>query len=79
MGPLRLKPMKSYREARADFERSYLRELMTEANGSVAQAALIAELNRTALYAVLHRAGVPRNYSNPRLNRGNAAWQSLGN
>lgn len=70
--------MRNYREAKADFERQYLRELMTQAQGSVTRAAELAGLNRTGLYDILKRNEVPPRYNNPRLNRGNDAWRSLG-
>ena len=70
--------MKPYREARAEWHRQYLRAVMSEAGGKASRAAQIAGINRTDFYNVLKRYGVAPTYNNPRLNRGNAAWQSLG-
>ena len=45
----------SFVEARSQFERDYLTQLMQITNGNVAQAARIAKRNRTEFYKLLHK------------------------
>lgn len=45
--------MPSYAEARADFTRSYLSQLLRICNGNVSQAARLAERNRTDMYKLM--------------------------
>ncbi|MEO6856560.1 MAG: sigma 54-interacting transcriptional regulator [Rhodoferax sp.] len=45
-------------EARKEFERGYLTQLLKITNGSVAQAAKLARRNRTDFYALLARHGI---------------------
>jgi two-component system response regulator GlrR len=47
--------MLSFVEARAQFERDYLTQLMQITNGNVTQAARIAKRNRTEFYKLLHK------------------------
>lgn len=49
-----------YREAELEFQRGYWRNVLREANGSIAKAARIAEVNRTNLYKILERLGLIR-------------------
>lgn len=48
----------SYLEARAAFERQYWNHTLSESQGSIAAAARLAQVNRTAIYKMLNRAGV---------------------
>ena len=52
-GPSRL--VRSFDEARAEFARNYLRELLEITQGNVTQAARLAERNRTDFYKLLNR------------------------
>jgi DNA-binding NtrC family response regulator len=52
--------VKSLREARAEFEREYIHQLLIETGGNRAEAARIAGVNRTYFFKLLLRAGVPR-------------------
>ena len=54
---LRTEPgtMLSFVEARTQFERDYLTQLMQITNGNVTQAARIAKRNRTEFYKLLHK------------------------
>ncbi len=45
----------SFVEARSQFERDYLTQLLQITNGNVAQAARIAKRNRTEFYKLLHK------------------------
>ena len=66
--------MKPFREAKADFLRDYLTELLQEAKGNRTLAAEIAGVNRTALQEMLRRVGLSRVNSRTQ-HRGN--WNSL--
>ena len=48
----------SFDEARAEFARSYLRQVLELAGGNISQAARLAGRNRTDLYKLLHRYGI---------------------
>ena len=50
--------MPSFDEARAEFTRSYLRQLLELAEGNVSRAARLAERNRTDFYKLLNRHNV---------------------
>lgn len=50
--------MPSFDEARAEFTRSYLRQLLELADGNVSRAARLAERNRTDFYKLLNRHDV---------------------
>ena len=50
--------MPSFDEARAEFTRSYLRQLLELAEGNVSRAARLAERNRTDFYKLLNRHDV---------------------
>lgn len=53
----------SFDEARAEFTRNYLRQLLELADGNVSQAARLAERNRTDFYKLLKRYGMdPQNF-----------------
>lgn len=53
----------SFDEARAEFTRNYLRQLLELARGNVSQAARLAERNRTDFYKLLKRYGIdPQNF-----------------
>lgn len=47
--------MRSFDEARREFERDYLRQLLQITSGNVTQAARLAQRNRTDFYALLSR------------------------
>ncbi len=53
-----------YRQARdrllERFERRFLQQLVTEADGNISRAARIARLNRTTLYRLMERYGLQR-------------------
>jgi hypothetical protein len=81
------------RQATREFQRAYLRQLMRETGGRVAEAARRAGVSRTALCRTLRELGViyaARRADAPRDRRarlrvsslygrrGNAAWQALG-
>jgi DNA-binding NtrC family response regulator len=66
--------VKPFREAKADFLRDYLTELLQEAKGNRTLAAEIAGVNRTALQEMLRRVGLSRVNSRTQ-HRGN--WNSL--
>ncbi len=48
----------SFDEARAEFTRSYLRQVLTLTGGNISRAARLAGRNRTDLYKLLHRHGM---------------------
>ena len=48
----------SFDEARADFTRTYLRQVLEMAGGNISRAARLAGRNRTDLYKLLHRHGI---------------------
>jgi two-component system response regulator GlrR len=48
----------SFDEARADFTRAYLRQVLELAGGNISRAARLAGRNRTDLYKLLHRHGL---------------------
>src|SRR5581483_11872785 len=48
----------SFDEARADFTRNYLRQLLELASGNISRAARLAGRNRTDFYKLLNRYGV---------------------
>ena len=48
----------SFDEARADFTRTYLRQVLELAGGNISRAARLAGRNRTDLYKLLHRHGI---------------------
>jgi two-component system response regulator GlrR len=48
----------SFSDARAEFERNYLNKLMTMTEGHVANAAKIAQRNRTDFYKLLSKYGI---------------------
>lgn len=48
----------SFDEARAEFTRNYLRQLLELADGNISRAARLAERNRTDFYKLLNRYGV---------------------
>lgn len=48
----------SFDEARADFTRAYLRQVLELAGGNISRAARLAGRNRTDLYKLLHRHGI---------------------
>lgn len=57
----------SFDEARAEFTRSYLRQLLELASGNVSQAARLAERNRTDFYKLLKRYEVdPAAFKDPK-------------
>lgn len=60
LGDLAPERMPSYDEAREEFTRSYLIQLLRITNGSVTRAARLAKRNRTDLYKLLQRFGVDR-------------------
>lgn len=68
--------MKTLREARREFMRTYLNRVLREAEGSRTKAAKIAGMNRTHFQALLHRHGLVRKYTFEEC-IGNAAWRSL--
>lgn len=68
--------MKPFREAKADFLRDYLTELLGEVNGNRTLAAEIAGVNRTSLQGMLRKVGLSRVNTHTN-HRGNDAWQSL--
>ncbi len=45
-------------EARADFTRTYLRQVLELAGGNISRAARLAGRNRTDLYKLMHRHGI---------------------
>jgi DNA-binding NtrC family response regulator len=47
----------SYQDARADFEREYLRQVLATANGNVSEAARISGIPRQNLYVRMKRWG----------------------
>lgn len=56
----------SFEEARAEFTRNYLRQLMELAGGNVSQAARLADRNRTDFYKLLNRYDLdPRDFKSP--------------
>ncbi len=64
---LREKPasIHSFKEAKQDFERQYLTQLLHMVNGNVAQAARLAKRNRTEFYKLLKRHLIePANFKN---------------
>ena len=52
---VRLPPIPPLAEARSEFERDYLTQLLQITNGNVSQAARIAKRNRTEFYKLLHK------------------------
>lgn len=48
------------RRSAAEFERCYLSSVLSQANGSVSEAARIAGLDRTNFRRLLHRYGIQR-------------------
>ena len=56
--------VEGYRTARerllGRFERRFLQQLVTQADGNVSRAARIARLNRTTLYRLMERYGLQR-------------------
>ena len=48
----------SFDEARTEFTRNYLRQLLELADGNISRAARLAERNRTDFYKLLSRYGV---------------------
>ncbi|MGH8441534.1 MAG: sigma 54-interacting transcriptional regulator [Nevskiaceae bacterium] len=48
----------SFDEARAEFTRTYLRQVLELAGGNISRAARLAGRNRTDLYKLLHRHGI---------------------
>jgi len=48
----------SYDQARADFSRTYLRQLLELAGGNISRAARLADRNRTDFYKLLNRFGI---------------------
>lgn len=52
--------MKPLREAKAEFLRDYLTDLLHEANGNRTLAAKIAGVNRTGLQGMLRKVGLSR-------------------
>jgi two-component system, NtrC family, response regulator GlrR len=48
----------SFDEARAEFTRGYLRQVLELAAGNISRAARLAGRNRTDLYKLLHRHGI---------------------
>jgi two-component system response regulator GlrR len=48
----------SFDEARTDFTRGYLRQVLEIAGGNISRAARLAGRNRTDLYKLLHRHGI---------------------
>ncbi|HUS23339.1 MAG TPA: sigma 54-interacting transcriptional regulator [Candidatus Binatia bacterium] len=48
----------SFDEARAEFTRNYLRQLLELSNGNISRAARLAERNRTDFYKILSRYGI---------------------
>jgi two-component system response regulator GlrR len=48
----------SFDEARAEFTRAYLRQVLELAGGNISRAARLAGRNRTDLYKLLHRHGI---------------------
>jgi two-component system response regulator GlrR len=48
----------SFDEARAEFTRTYLRQVLEMAGGNISRAARLAGRNRTDLYKLLHRHGI---------------------
>ena len=73
--------MKPLAEARGEFMRGYLREVMDDAGGIVATAAQIAQVNRTAFYKMLlkYADDVPTRTELRRKSEGNDAWRAIGN
>lgn len=56
----------SFEEARAEFTRNYLRQLMEMAGGNVSQAARLADRNRTDFYKLLSRHDLdPQDFKSP--------------
>jgi two-component system response regulator GlrR len=57
----------SFDEARAEFTRAYLRQVLELAGGNISRAARLAGRNRTDLYKLLHRHGIrPGEFKGPR-------------
>jgi two-component system response regulator GlrR len=57
----------SFDEARAEFTRTYLRQVLELAGGNISRAARLAGRNRTDLYKLLHRHGIrPGEFKGPR-------------
>lgn len=50
-----------YRDAKASFERGYLREALRRAHGNLAEAARLAELDRAQFYRLARRHGLTAN------------------
>ncbi|WP_250655226.1 sigma 54-interacting transcriptional regulator [Alkalimarinus coralli] len=56
----------SFNDARAEFERNYLNKLMTMTEGHVANAAKIAQRNRTDFYKLLSKYGIEATQFKPK-------------
>lgn len=61
-------------DALLNFERTYWSDVLDVCNGNVTQAAALAGVNRTALYAILERIGLHVAES-----PGNQFWHALDN
>ncbi len=58
--------LKSYKEARHEFERNYIRNVLVITNGNVTEAARLAKKERKDFYDVMRKYAVnPKDYKNP--------------
>lgn len=51
--------IKSYKQARCDFERDYIQRLLRICNGNVTEAAGAMNIDRTNLYRKMKKLGIP--------------------
>jgi DNA-binding NtrC family response regulator len=70
--------VKPYREAKLEWQKSYLEKALRQTNGNRSLAAQISGMNRQGFQKLLAKHGIPAKYAyRKRVNGGNDAWQSL--
>jgi hypothetical protein len=65
----------TYRQMLEQAKRVYFTRLLQQTEGNIAKAARIARVHRSVIY---HHVNLEKVRTKHALNRGNAAWQSLG-
>ena len=62
--------LQPFYQAKSSFERTYLARVLTAANGTIAEAARLAEKSRTEVYSLLRKHGLnPSTFKRPRAGR----------